>query len=506
MFLKAFSFIKKTLHKRASLPKTGKERPGSPIQEFKSFSSSQEGSALIMAVILSVAAATLITVGTRLIKDTLRQTQQQQLYVAQAEDMARAGLVDALGWFRRQPGVVQACVTCQLGAVTTYGNANSYGVTCGQPDDAFSPTLNASVSDTADPRIGIVEDIPLDSAINTASVHFGRYEVQFQPNPTATVGATIIPNAVHDTSGIRVLGSMNGLGQSWQITASAYIYKRLDYSTGTYPGLWNVAYNKSPNVILARARMSTELRKMSINCPYNITAAVFTDKVSKIYLANNYSDIYGAYKASGLALAAIANGSGAVSNPSGATSINFTPYSAGGAGVTAINGTTTPLSADSVFGMSLNDIQFIADNTGNASSPLTISSDPAKQSKLSYFSGNLTYSASSTVTCYQTLDAEGILVVNGNLSLSGGVTSSAVYRGLVYVTGNLTMGSNCEIDGVVIMGSPTASTGAVSLTGSSGSQDGIYYDPDLVSQALTKVAVYRENISQRELLFGVPNL
>ena len=504
MFLKVFSFIKKTLP-RASFPASEKKRPLSTFREFKLYASSQEGSALIMAVILSVAAATLITVGTRLIKDTLRQTQQQQLYVAQAEDMARAGLVDALGWFRRQPGIVQACVTCQLGAVTTYGNQNSYGVTCGQPDDAFSPTLNASVSDTTDPRIGIVEDIPLDSAINTASVHFGRYEVYFQPNPTATVGATIIPNAVHDTSGTRILGSMNGLGQSWQITASSYIYKRLDYTTGTYPGLWNVPYNKAPNVILARARMSTELRKMSINSPYNITAAVFTDKVSKVRLANNYSDIYGAYNSSGLALAAIANGSGSVTNPSGATSINFTPYSGGAAGVTAINGTTTPLSADSVFGLSLNDIQFIADNTGNATSPLTILSDSQDQWKLSYFTGNLTYSASSSQTCYQTLDAEGILVVNGNLSLSGGV-STAIYRGLVYVTGNLTMGANSEIDGVVMMGTPTSTTGSVSMTGSSGSQAIIFYDPGLISEALTKVAVYRENISQRELLFGVPNL
>ena len=505
MFLKAFSFIKKTLLKRASFPQAAKERPVSPIQEFKKTSSSQEGSALIMAVILSVAAATLITVGTRLIKDTLRQTQQQQLYVAQAEDMARAGLVDALGWFRRQPGVVQACVNCQLGAVTTYGSTNSYGATCGQPDDAFSPTLNASVSDTADPRIGIVEDIPLDSSINTASVHFGRYEVQFQPNPTATVGATIIPNAVHDTSGTRILGSMSGLGQSWQITASAYIYKRLDYSTGTYTGLWNVAYNKNPNVILARARMSTELRKMSLSSPYNITAGVFTDRVSKLFLANNYSDIYGAYNSSSLALAAVANGSTTATNPSGATSINFTPYSAAAAGVTAINGTTTPLSADSVFGLSLNDIQFIADNTGNATTPMTILSDSQDQWKLSYFSGNLTYSASSTQACYQTLDAEGILVVNGNLSLSGGV-STTIFRGLVYVTGNLTMGANSEIDGVVIMGSPTASTGAVSMTGSSGSQAIIFYDPGLISEALNKVAVYRENISQRELLFGVPNL
>ncbi|HVM32833.1 MAG TPA: hypothetical protein VMU88_06845 [bacterium] len=502
MVLKVYSLIRKVLAPKRSSGRFPEETNESPIQKLKANRRSQEGNALIMAVILSVAATTLITVGTRLIKDTLRQTQQQQLYVAQAEDMARAGLVDALGWFRRQPGIVQACVTCQLGSVTTYGNTNSYGAAASQPDDAFSPTLNASVSDTANPSLGIVEDLPLDSAINTASVHFGRYEVLFQPNPTATVGATIIPNAVHDVSGTRILGSMNGKGQAWLITSSAYIYKRLDYTTGNYPGPWNKAYNQSPNVILARARMSTELRKMSVNLPYSIPAAVFTDKVSKVRLANNFSNINGTYNASSLALAAIANGSASVSNPSGATSINFSPYSSGGAGVTAMTGTNvTPLSTDSIFGMSLNDIQFIADYTGNASTPMTI----ADYWKLSYFSGNLTYSASSTQSCYQTLDQDGILVVNGNLSLSGGTTTT-IYRGVVYVTGNLTMGANSEIDGVVLMGSPTSSTGSVSMTGSTGSQAFIYYDPGLISEALTKVGVYRENISQRQLLFGVPNL
>ena len=125
--------------------------------------------------------------------------------------------------------------------------------------------------------------------------------------------------------------------------------------------------------------------------------------------------------------------------------------------------------------------------------------------KLSYFNGNLTYSASSTQTAYQSIDTEGILVVNGNLSMSGGV-STAIYRGVVYVTGNLTMGANSEIDGVVFMGSPTSTTGSVSMNGNTGQQAILFYDPDLVSEALTKVAVYRENISQRQILFGVPNL
>jgi hypothetical protein len=505
-FSKFHFFNRKSLKKTDKLSSSRSPAPSTDsFQQIQKNLKASQGQALIMAVILSVVAATLITVGGRFLSSTMRQSEQQQLYVAQAEDMARAGLIDTLGWYRRQPGIVQACVTCQLGAVTTYGATNSRGVTCGQPDDAFSPTLNASVSDTANPALGIVEDIPLDSAINTLSVHFGRYEVLVQPNPTATVGATIISNAVHDTSGTRVLGSMNGEGQSWLITSSAYIYKRLDYTTGSYPGPWNVLYSQSPNVIVARARMSTELRKMSINLPYSIAAGVFTDKVSKISLSNNYSDIFGAYNSSSLALAAIANGATAKANPTGATSTNFTPYSAGAAGVTVVSGTNiTPLSTDNIFGMSLNDVQFIADFTGSASNALTLKGTNSDNWKLSYFSGNLTYSSASPAP-YQSLDEEGILVVNGNLSLSGGV-STAIYRGVVYITGNLTMGPNSEIDGVVIMGSPTSTTGQVSMAGNTGQQAIIFYDPGLVSEALTKVAVYRENISQRQILFGVPNL
>src|SRR5581483_7704404 len=61
----------------------------------------QRGSALVMAAIFMMIATVLITVGMKLVTVSNQQSTQANLYVGEAENVARAGLVDALGWLRR---------------------------------------------------------------------------------------------------------------------------------------------------------------------------------------------------------------------------------------------------------------------------------------------------------------------------------------------------------------------------------------------------------------------
>ena len=67
-------------------------------------------------------------------------------------------------------------------------------------------------------------------------------------------------------------------------------------------GMWTIPYNKSPNVIIANTRVTTELTKLQLNMPTTLaylSAPVYVDNISEITLANNYCWINGAVSAQG---------------------------------------------------------------------------------------------------------------------------------------------------------------------------------------------------------------
>jgi hypothetical protein len=222
--------------------------------------------------------------------------------------VARAGIVDALGWFSRQSangGVVFGNTQDSFVPGQTVTVNSSFS----NADQAFNPqnnTANAQLSDTINASIGIVNEYPLDNAVTSLALYWGHYEVVRENN------LDNIPNAVQDITGERDTAHVNGDGYVWRIISNGYVYRRLDQTVSSVTGTWNVAYNKLPNYVVANATYSTEFRKLSLLIPQptpgvNEQGAVFVQNVknqvtlsSTETLLNGSVSTYGNYAAIGM--------------------------------------------------------------------------------------------------------------------------------------------------------------------------------------------------------------
>ncbi len=522
-FFKVFRFLK------VLSMNTRQRGPERPLMNSK-------GSALVMASIFMMVAVVLITIGLKLATSANKQTSADSLYVGEAENVARAGLVDALGWLRRNSGTtpVKAVVgNLAPGATPTYAINPNTGTTFVYADQPFNPqssTSNAAKNDTMDPTIGLVNEYSVDyggNSLDANAVLFGRYEVRQQPNPYPTPIAspyTPVAVAVHDISGNRIPKQANGNGIIWSVSSTGYIYKRVNKtfaapgatpSPGVYyfPGAWNLPYNAYPNKVVATAKVSTEFRKLTVSLPVNplsssttLYSAVYTDKKTSIVFpsGNNYARLNGAVSATSLAEVFL--------NQTGAC-----PVSGTNATTVMLQGPSTCFSAASseladvnIFGMSLGDVENISDFRGDpVNNPLNITQEWA----LSYFQGSVTYGGNSTVAPYLQLNTNGILVVNGNLTLLGAPSSSTTilashFGGILFVTGNLTVQDGSMVEGCVIMGKPyyngASAPSTLTLDGSPGNLGEVFLNPGLVNTALQLVATYREDVTSRKTLLAIP--
>jgi hypothetical protein len=483
--------------------------PQSADKNFRlSFIRNHKGSALVMAAIFMLVAVTLITVGVKLASNARSQTKTQAVVMAEAEDAARAGLIDALGWFRRQN-------TQPVAATTLFGATPQPTPTFTAPisfvDQVFNPiynTSNPSATDTLDGSmtIGIVNEFSPDGAGSVSEattigdqVVWERYEVQRQLGSSTT----LMTNAAHDISGERVDQAFNGQGLVWYVQSTGYVYQRHDYTkSATGPTTWATPYNMLPNRIMAKAIMGTEFRKMSLNKPFGVGAALYCKDITKVNLNSGNNSVLSNGGKSGTFAWASANNSGAA--PSGGTTTNVqvgAPVSCAG------TGNFTSLIDSKVFGMSLKDVQSIADVIGNASTTINFAGMTAGSYQLIYYGGNLTIDPASAVTQYQSINGSGILVVNGDLTMTSSGTTFSAFSGLIYVSGNFT-NNGCLINGSVIMGytGGSASSGNVTITGTGAYHGSITYNPSIFTYLQANVAQYREDTSARHTLLAVPNL
>ena len=249
---------------------------------------SDRGSALVMAAIFMVIATTLVVVGAKLISNTNRESRKRTSNIAEAENVAEAGLQDALGWFERNStaGPVAAYDTQNGTKIYSPSDQPTWVPTMTYVDQAFNPqnSSDAQLSDTTNASIGIVNDYPLDQAVTAKAVLWGRYEVQKVQSGTDTN-----PNAVRDVSGERQAGLANGDGIIWSLVSTGYVYRRLDKTLDSN-GNFAVAYNQAPNQIVSTSRVTTEIRKLAINLPTidsSVVGAIYCNSANAITLDNN---------------------------------------------------------------------------------------------------------------------------------------------------------------------------------------------------------------------------
>lgn len=474
---------------------SGLEKP-EPISTAHSLSrvfSSPRGSALVIAVVLMLVASMLIVVGARLLSDMNKQTQQQTLAVAEAENAARAGLTDAIDWFGRQTlsSPYVSYYFPNSGATPVPNPAYSY------IDDPFAPTQNAVKQDTMDDSIGIVQQYPINGAnlrlTNTTNL-WARYEVHRQSNPATPVPAPTATytwsQSVHDITGEKVTTALNGQGLIWSLYSTGYIYINND---PTQP------YNQSPNKVLATAQMSTEIRKLGLSLP--VTAAAICHDMAGIVVNNNgvINALSGGqtYYSAGAYL-----NYGNTSYPTVASGGKISPSNL------SVDRSQAPnwvvVNPVNIFGMSNTTIKSLADFKGDASNPLVINGSD----KLSYFNGNLTFDPASPVSYYQNQYLNGvgtgvIYVDNGNFTLKpvSATQTGAFFNGVIFCNGYVTIGEGNQVSGCVM-----AVNGITVGTGAVGSTEKAYLNLSLgiISREQTLVAVYREDKSAAHNFIGVP--
>jgi len=161
----------------------------------------------------------LIFVGGLLLDSYQAQAETEFRAVGQARNVARAGLIDAFSWYRRQST---------------------------QPVTVFAPIqdLNADppILDTEDPAVGLVRQFQISGDI------WARYEVKKLDTKNPHL-------QVRDVSALR---GLTGSGQAWYLASWGAVFRRIDSQKG---------YKETPNQLLGTALAFTEIRRMTLSPP-----------------------------------------------------------------------------------------------------------------------------------------------------------------------------------------------------------------------------------------------
>ena len=346
----------------------------------------ESGTALIVSMMFSVVALGIIASGTLILQANQRRTDTSFRVNAQANQFARAGITDALSWFRRQ---------------TT------------QPVLGFDPLLDTVASpqilDTDDPDVGIVREFRIADGI------WGRYEVwkQWATDPDSARAAYRTQFEAADISLWRSQGSP---GNSWRVRSVGYIYRRVDNT---------VALDASPNVRLGISMLEAEFKRLRLGAPGE--AAVNISNGGSIAIGHN-GRIDGGTSNPGIYY----SGSGSPSNSGQVIGSPTQSY---------IAPALYDDSPESVFGLSLAELTSVSDDviTDPALFPSPIGNSTIV---VAYPTTTLAFDSA------RPLRGTGVVYVQGNVVVAQG--SNSVFNGLLYVEGNLTLREPSVINGTII--------------------------------------------------------
>lgn len=347
----------------------------------------ERGVALIMAIFFTIIVVGLATTGALILRSHQAQTKVSFIAHGQSMQFAKSGLIEALGWIRKQTS---------------------------QPVTAFEPQLDTSVSppilDTIDPVIGIVREFQITNSI------WGRYELWKQWDADTDLTRLAWRQKMQCTDISAQRGDLSP-GSVWRLRSLGYVFRRVDSTR---------AFNVAPNQVVGQEMTEVEVRRLALQPPGQ--AAVCSRTGSGINIGTRGRALGGSVAAGIYYL----QGSG-------------TPTVSG----TLATATGTPnISAastyeddfQSVFGVSQEELQAMADYVVN-SAPAFPSPVPVDTVVLS--------TVPITFTSSQPLAGTGVVAIVGNVTIEAGSYSS--FSGLLYVVGNLTMHEPSQIQGAVVV-------------------------------------------------------
>ena len=375
----------------------------------------ERGSALFFSLVAIVVITGLITMGTMALLNTNTMVELQLRTHGQAVSIAKAGLVEALSWFRRN-------------ALETDFNP--------QLDLFASPR---PINDTADPSIGIVREFQISEGDDL----WGRYEVR-------KIGTYKVEDVSYDRCYTDVEG---GDGQAWQICSVGIIFKKKYPETYDTTNFYKIkpttegedVYAVDPDTkavkVVARAVVAAEIRRFGINPPG--CSAVCAHRGSAITIGSKGRVVGGTDAA---LLYAESTGTpstgGEVSGPQ--QTIGATPPDPGDGNE---NNILDDFEIHFVFPkMHKSELRAMADIYTTDYTELP---NPLPNYSLIYIDGDAVFSSGEWPDGRKKrLDGVGVLFVDGDLTIEA--SSNSMYRGLIYVTGRYEQHAPSLISGTVI--------------------------------------------------------
>lgn len=344
--------------------------------------------ALIFALFFAVIALGITVAGTIFIQAHREATSIRFAANGQAVEFARSGLIEAIGWFRKQTS---------------------------QPVTSFQPLLdeaaNPQILDTIDPDVGIVREFAINGSL------WGRYEVWKSWDSDPVVARKLFRDQVQVTDISAERGNLSP-GSVWRLRSIGYVFRR--QSTA-------VAFNVAPNHVIAKEMVETEVRRLALQPPGQAALCTRTGSTCSI---GTRGRVYGGTTAAGIFYQS-ATGSPSVTG-------------------TVTGGTSSVATYDdsmiAVFGVSLNDLKGLADsilaNSSEFPSPIPRDSVVVAETNLTFdaahpLSGTGVVVVQGNVTIAQASNSSfsGLLYINGNLTLR----EPSELQGAVVVTGSVTV-------------------------------------------------------------------
>ncbi len=347
----------------------------------------ERGVALILALLFTIIVVGITVTGSLILRSHQTKTKVSFVSHGQSVQFAKSGLIEALGWLRKQTA---------------------------QPVTAFEPALDNGASppilDTIDPDIGIVREFQITESI------WGRYEVwkEWDSDPDTTRLAWRQQMDCGDISNLR--GDLSP-GSVWRIRSLGYVFRRVD---------GNVAFNQAPNQVIGQDMAEVEARRLALQPPGQ--SALCSRSGSGVSVLTR-GRVLGGTVASGLYYL---NGTGLPTTSGTGATLTGTPNQSAT--------TTYDDSFESVFGVSLDELDAMADYVVSAAIDFP---NPVPIDTVVVAHTGMTFSAA------RPLKGTGVVVCIGNTTIGQGSYSS--FSGLLYVQGDLTMREPCEIQGAVVV-------------------------------------------------------
>jgi len=347
----------------------------------------ERGVALILALLFTIIVVGITVTGSLILRSHQTTTKVSFVTHGQSVQFAKSGLIEALGWLRKQTA---------------------------QPVTDFEPALdngaNPPILDTIDPAIGIVREFEITESI------WGRYEVwkEWDTDPDPTRLAWRQQMECGDISDLR--GNLSP-GSVWRIRSLGYVFRRVDE---------NAAFNQAPNQVIGQDMAEVEARRLALQPPGQ--SALCARSGSSVNVLTR-GRVLGGTVASGLYYL---NGTGSPTTSGTGATLTGTPNSSAA--------TTYDDSFEAVFGVSLDELDAMADYVVSAAIDFP---NPVPIDTVVVAHTPMTFTAASP------LKGTGVVVCIGNTTIGQGSYSS--FSGLLYVQGNLTMREPCEIQGAVVV-------------------------------------------------------